>query len=109
MAMKLCMGLQLDVTQVLKDFGVATLPNMAARARKLAKLVPVPMSNKCPYVRQIVPMSDKNIPVRQNVAKSKGAAAASEFTLIAIENLYLGHFLTNFTLSSLKHFEDNKK
>ena len=46
MEMKLCIGPQLDVTQVLKHFGVATLPNTAARAQKLAKLVPVPMSDK---------------------------------------------------------------
>ena len=63
MAMKLCIGPQLDVTQVLKHFWVATLPNTAARAQKLVKLLPVPMSDKCPYVRQIVPMSDKNVPM----------------------------------------------
>ena len=53
MEMKLCIGPQPDVTQVLKYFGVATLPNTAARAQKLAKLVSVPMSDKN------VPMSDK--------------------------------------------------
>ena len=59
MAMKLCIGPQLDVTQVLKHFGVAALPNTAARAQKLAKLV---------HVRQIVPMSDKNVPMSNKLS-----------------------------------------
>ena len=66
--MKLCIGPQLDVTQVLKHFGVATLPNTAARAQKLAKLVPVHTSDKCPYVQQIVPMSDKNVPMSDKLS-----------------------------------------
>ena len=58
MAMKLCKGPQLDVTQVLKHFWVATLPNTAARAQKLVKLVPVPMSYKlslCPTKMSLCP------------------------------------------------------
>ena len=34
------MGLQLDVNEVLKLFGVPVLPNTATRAQKLVKLVP---------------------------------------------------------------------
>ena len=64
--MKLSMVLWLDVNKVLKHFGVPTITHQGSRAQKLAKLVfvpmsdtNVPMSDKCPYVRQNVPMSEK--------------------------------------------------
>ena len=76
------MGLKLDVTQVLKHFGVPTQLNMAARDQKLVKLVPVPMSDKCPYVRQIVPMSDKNVTM-----SDKNAPMSDKMSLCPTRNV----------------------